>query len=763
MDVKPFLHKHYLFFDHYNNHGATCDKCNQKIDRWAYSCESCNFWLHSSCAEQQLPSQISHAAHHQHPLTLYYDVENFVCKGCFTLSRGHRYICEDCNFNIEILCAASYTKVDDALEKQGQRSDGRYTKTNHFIHYDYLTLCKYRKVKSDHYSCRWCDKFLSGMCYGCFDCFEEFFVHESCLLSIPTTISKHRFHPTHPLYIQTKVDNFETRCNACKDEISGCGGYHCRKCDFWLHFLCTRHQPSLKHEFHEHSLSYFQMKLSPVAFKCNMCDKQICAKYETAAFYRCVPCDVNLHLKCVPIHPTTRHIYHKHALKFIDTLIEDDSGEYYCDICEEERNPKHPIYYCKQCKYVAHIQCAVNMVDGKALIPKLMEQEEEADKDNAESQTQPEIEHFDHRHSLQFFEVIEKVENLLCKACNFEITSQAYGCESCKYYLHKTCAKLSHEVLHPLHPAHALKLITNTDTFLCHHCRDFTVGFIYMCYLCDFMLDVKCAISITPKSESQRLEEIERDSKLCFFSRDHKLFFFNFRHEPHQDFNCSLCCLPILGPTYNCVDCHYVLHESCLVFPWEIQLPVLSGKPLHPLVTDEGYITYRCRACGCTLETHGISYSYRQHRYDLNFHLRCVNSLRRALESESHQHPLFYFGTECQESFANMNDFSADTFFECNACNEPFSRAPFYRCLMCDINFHLKCVPIPHFIKSNCHIHPFILKDYFVEDDSGEYYCDVCEEERHPNDHVYYCEECRGLFVAHIECVLNQVNIYDLF
>lgn len=354
---------------------------------------------------------------------------------------------------------------------------------------------------------------------------------------------------------------------------------------------------------------------------------------------------------------------------------------------------------------------------------------------------------------------MEKDENIHCKACYLEITSQAYGCESCRYYLHKTCAKLSHELLlHPLHPQHPLKLIAYTDTFMCHQCRDFTIGFIYVCYLCDFMLDVKCAVPTIPEHESQRLNSIRRESRLCFFSEDHKLSFINFRHEPYENFKCSVCCLTILGPTYKCDECRYVVHESCLGFPGEIQLPILQGSPLHPVVIGKGY---RCRACGGTLDRYTISYSYcyLQCQYYLNFHLRCADSLKRAIESDSHEHPLFYFGTECQELFANMSELlPADRFFQCNTCNKPCRGVPFFRCLVCDINLHLECVPIPHLINSKCHIHPFSLKDCFVEDDSGEYYCDVCEEERHPKDHVYYCEECDGFFVAHIECVVNQVS-----
>jgi hypothetical protein len=38
-------------------------------------------------------------------------------------------------------------------------------------------------------------------------------------------------------------------------------------------------------------------------------------------------------------------------------MVEDDSGEYYCDICEEEQDPKHGFYYCEDCNYLAHVVC----------------------------------------------------------------------------------------------------------------------------------------------------------------------------------------------------------------------------------------------------------------------------------------------------------------------------------------------------------------------------------------------------------------------
>ncbi|XP_060974272.1 uncharacterized protein LOC115695507 [Cannabis sativa] len=37
-------------------------------------------------------------------------------------------------------------------------------------------------------------------------------------------------------------------------------------------------------------------------------------------------------------------------------------GDYYCDICEEERDPRLRVYYCGHCKYVAHVHCVISEV-----------------------------------------------------------------------------------------------------------------------------------------------------------------------------------------------------------------------------------------------------------------------------------------------------------------------------------------------------------------------------------------------------------------
>ncbi|XP_022719700.1 uncharacterized protein LOC111277538 [Durio zibethinus] len=755
MDIKPFLHEHHLLFDEYLDQEAFCDHCNRQIDGWAFTCETCKFWLHESCAKQQLPSTISHPLHSQHLLTLLFTDYFYVCGKCFSLTRRCIYRCKDCDFNLDLLCASSTTN-DETPHEEWERSYHRYKTIEHFSHVDKLNLFNYRKVGKDEYICRWCEKLLSGMSYGCFlfCTSEEVFFHESCLINMPTIISKHHFHPSHPLYLRDLPGSLI--CNACGDELKSkkTNGYSCTKCIFHLHVTCATFQPSLKHELHEHHLTYFKIKHYFGSLQCKKCNEMIRLNESESAFYRCVECDFNLHLRCASLPFTAKHEYHRHELMLVHSFIEDGSNEYYCDICEKERKPKHHVYCCKKCKFVAHIGCVLHksidtefehgstssLVDSKASIGKVTEQEG------------TEIDYFDHQHPLRFYEVIRKNESLLCHACWLKIYDQAYVCKyGCAIYLHKACTKLSYELLHPLHPQHSLKLITSGLRFTCDECRErVDSGYVYMCYACDFKLDVKCATLSVPKHESQRLKEMERRSKLCPLNQLHKLNFFIYGSTLWTHPRCHFCAQVIRGPSYRCFNCEYKLHESCLGFPLEMQL---HFHPLHNL----RLIPVEERICLVCKDASYLKIKYSCLQCDLHLHPYCAKSLKRMVKSKSHVHNLYYFGPNAWNKFYHEGK-------TCDECKERFSFTPFYFCMECGIKLHIKCA-VPHSVKSKYHIHPFTLKGHSLKEDLGEYYCDICEEERDPQHHSYYCAKCEGLFVAHIDCVLNSVSsptIYNL-
>ncbi|OMO96102.1 Zinc finger, PHD-type [Corchorus olitorius] len=747
MQIKLASHEHsmpYYYFQ--ENDDKWCGKCRAKISGAAYACQKCEHWLHESCAKalENLPREITHPLHSipKHHLTLDWSgiTREFICDICLKVSSGTNYVCCRCTFEVDLTCAFvnfNEQAMTKTKKKMPNSDKDKLQIIQHYCHRDPMILFEHSSinVQEHDFKCSWCEKDLTGNFYGCKGC--EFFLHESCIDKIPKMLN-HPFHPSHPLRLQF-VDGI-TNCNACKKDIRlraySTLGYCCKECNFNLDFFCAKLFPTLKHKCHDHYLtyfgpSYFNDKILKFNFKCNSCH-ELCFD----SFYRCVQCDLNLHLKCVPIPPLVKHRYHRHPLVFTKSVWEDDFGEYYCDICEEERDPTHQVFYCEKCTFIAHIECVLNEVsisstsvsesmDRKALMVKEMEQIETID------HQQPQVRPLIHQHPLKFCEETEdlEIEDKYCVACCLPLSGPGYICEECPSYihgycLHEKCYQLPNQIQNPLHSQHHLNLFfrpPRTDFFLCDECGDISAGFIYLCEECDFKLDVKCATAKKAAAKSRivlTLEEAARETELFHFSHKH----------------------------------NWILHESCVKLPQEMRVQL--HDPQH--ISILSYAGYGfCDACGLKLLS--FSFCYNCQECDFCFHITCANSPRRVLKVKSHQHHLYYFGAEFQHFFATYCDI-VDVFAgkHCCHCGENCSVQAFYRCLECDVNFHLECVPIPQIVKSKVHVHPLTLKDSFIEDDSGEYYCDACEEERCPNDHVYCCEECQYLFVAHIECVLGK-------
>ncbi|KAA3472586.1 C1-like protein [Gossypium australe] len=318
--------------------------------------------------------------------------------------------------------------------------------------------------------------------------------------------------------------------------------------------------------------------------------------------------------------------------------------------------------------------------------------------------------------------------------CRLVLNGSSYFCKTCHgLYLHEKCAKLSYEIQHPVHSSHPLNLyISNVWGFnfiACDECRGICHGFIYICEQCNFNLDMKCAASTTHKIGVLKEKKMGRVTELHHFTHPHKLFLVNCNDLVCKT-KCNICKLQILGPTYFCPEryCEYKLHESCLRLPQKIQVPFHLNHMLVSRLLPNPTSLQWCYAC----------------TFDLN--------AGRPLKCEFHLNGLYYFGRNHKPLF----DLEQGINFDCEVCDGSCKGNLFYHCLKRDTNFHLKCVPIPDTVRSKYHIHPLILKDSFIEDDFGKYYCDFCEEERNPNDDIYYCEECNGQTIAHIECMLTK-------
>ncbi|KAB1215494.1 putative E3 ubiquitin-protein ligase UBR7 [Morella rubra] len=131
--------------------------------------------------------------------------------------------------------------------------------------------------------------------------------------------------------------------------------YDCRDCDVTFDVQRGLLPDTLKHKGHQHdfNLAIFDDEV------CNACHKET----TRAAKFRCIDsgCEFILCRRCDTLPLVARHEYDKHLLTLASTE-EGNSEEYYCLICEEERDPKKWFYYCQECDFAAHSSCVLKNV-----------------------------------------------------------------------------------------------------------------------------------------------------------------------------------------------------------------------------------------------------------------------------------------------------------------------------------------------------------------------------------------------------------------
>ncbi|CAL5330916.1 unnamed protein product [Camellia sinensis] len=107
-----------------------------------------------------------------------------------------------------------------------------------------------------------------------------------------------------------------------------------------------------------------------------------------------------------------------------------------------------------------------------------------------------EITHFSHRHALHQYKV-QKRDKINCNICEAEILDKAWSCESCKFFIHKSCESIPQKIKHKSHLRDTLTLRSSTNyacgEFTCNACCDSDKGFHYHCSPCKFDIHVACA------------------------------------------------------------------------------------------------------------------------------------------------------------------------------------------------------------------------------------------------------------------------------
>lgn len=225
----------------------------------------------------------------------------------------------------------------------------------HFSHDHPLIECSVENG-DEEVKCYGCNLPVQGSVHGCKDC--DFFLHKKCA-QLPREF-QHPYHRDHPLIL--RITSGQHFCLICCSPISGFN-FCCDDCGFYLDARCasTYSDPEYAARMFRDGGHLFGLTNTEpkTQYPCDVCNEIDDDTY----LYQCVvpACPRLIHFRCAPfsLPVTVMHKRHYHHLGLTASYVEDDWGEYYCEICETERNPKHPVYLCLECEYIGHVSCAI--------------------------------------------------------------------------------------------------------------------------------------------------------------------------------------------------------------------------------------------------------------------------------------------------------------------------------------------------------------------------------------------------------------------
>ncbi|KAJ4829512.1 hypothetical protein Tsubulata_040194 [Turnera subulata] len=324
-----------------------CSACNKLCVKSYYQCLECEYFIHLNCIG--FPATADHSCHF-HPLTL---VDSFVeddsgeyyCHACEQRRKPECpvYHCKECPddvpFAAHIECVAS--KEADAPLESGMPVNDEPERYPAFIE------------------------------------FNEEMRKRQCKMQI----ANNDFNNEHVLTFHERDTTLPplATCYGCNTSVKGSSYYICDFCGRMFHKFFAK----IAQEEFPSIMCRFGPAYDKSTFKCKVCREQC-----LGSFYRCVECDMNFHHNCLPVPYKVKHHCHIDPLTVTDSMWEDDSGEYICEICTETRNPNHGLYCCKECMVFAHIGCVLEEEDDTLEIVTWNEQSD----DTLERESRKELE-----------------------------------------------------------------------------------------------------------------------------------------------------------------------------------------------------------------------------------------------------------------------------------------------------------------------------------------------------------------------------------
>ncbi|CAH8352493.1 unnamed protein product [Eruca vesicaria subsp. sativa] len=222
----------------------------------------------------------------------------------------------------------------------------------HFSHTEHYLKRIHRNgiLYEDNKWCRACSHPIGLQSfYDCRDC--DFSLHEKCA-NCPK-MKRHVLH-NEKLTLVTNKELEVFNCYACHRYSSGFMYKHGEKT---LDVLCGSISEPFIHPSHpQHPLYYIPTEKDVICNGCNL---------EGMSVLRCIEgdCGFVLGFKCATLPQVVMHRVDDHPL-LLCYGEEEASGKYWCDICEEETNPKNWFYTCKDQQASLHTNCVLGIFTG---------------------------------------------------------------------------------------------------------------------------------------------------------------------------------------------------------------------------------------------------------------------------------------------------------------------------------------------------------------------------------------------------------------
>ncbi|CAA7024507.1 unnamed protein product [Microthlaspi erraticum] len=486
---------------------------------------------------------------------------------------------------------------------------------------------------------------------------------------------------------------------------------------------------------------------------------------EDATHFLCRGCHGKQHQEYEKVPIEIKHPLHpNHSLQLVWNWL-NQTRKCYC--CDEDLI--EVFYYCKTCDYAMNIACVEKSPLSHKDCPKW------------------------HEHTLALFP--RRKASLNCNICSLaDSSSPLYMCPPCDFVVHQKCFTLPHLIRICRHP-HRILFTPSFDErdWSCSICRrkiDNEYGG-YSCTKdgCLYAAHSRCAtqsnvwdgtdlVGVPEETEEEIVEPFVRisDGIIRHFSHEHHLL--RLDENTHRDYDenrqCQACITPIyFGRFYSCVQCEFVLHETCANLSRKLYHPTHPHLFTLALIGGtENVVNFKnlCFTCG-RLVTAGFFYECRKEECKFKLHVHCA-TISEPLVREIHAHPLFLTSKpeerrECCLCYELNNKYTTDTF----------------NCIECDrFSMCFRCAAIPEKVRHKHDKHILTLSYgeetsttkkslvvdcekitnlaewfYMYNEDrrtTGNW-CEGCERKIEPKEWFYMCDEdcCVTL---HMECLIGR-------